>query len=106
MRHAQKIQHGPDQIQMGDQDGLRQILGEILVAPGNTFPEFWHGFAQTLRVDLGEVRANFESLVDLVRFQLADGDAADELRSEEHTSELQSLRHLVCRLLLEKKKTN
>src|SRR5262245_64331008 len=31
---------------------------------------------------------------------------ADESRgrSEEHTSELQSLRHLVCRLLLEKKK--
>src|SRR5262245_65045062 len=28
----------------------------------------------------------------------------DSLRSEEHTSELQSLRHLVCRLLLEKKK--
>src|SRR5258705_5772345 len=27
-------------------------------------------------------------------------------RSEEHTSELQSLRHLVCRLLLEKKKTS
>src|SRR5437899_7644277 len=31
--------------------------------------------------------------------------AVDE-RSEEHTSELQSLRHLVCRLLLEKKKKN
>src|SRR5262245_64353938 len=30
--------------------------------------------------------------------------AADRDRSEEHTSELQSLRHLVCRLLLEKKK--
>src|SRR5437870_13345420 len=27
-------------------------------------------------------------------------------RSEEHTSELQSRGHLVCRLLLEKKKTN
>src|SRR5262245_64725368 len=27
-------------------------------------------------------------------------------RSEEHTSELQSLRQLVCRLLLEKKKSN
>src|SRR5947199_7867784 len=27
-----------------------------------------------------------------------------KIRSEEHTSELQSLRHLVCRLLLEKKK--
>src|SRR3712207_6983944 len=28
-----------------------------------------------------------------------------ELRSEEHTSELQSRQYLVCRLLLEKKKT-
>src|SRR2546425_5709307 len=28
----------------------------------------------------------------------------DDLRSEEHTSELQSLAYLVCRLLLEKKK--
>src|SRR5258705_9398615 len=30
--------------------------------------------------------------------------SAERSRSEEHTSELQSLRHLVCRLLLEKKK--
>src|SRR2546429_2972906 len=30
---------------------------------------------------------------------------ADGVRSEEHTSELQSRLHLVCRLLLEKKKT-
>src|SRR5258707_8415537 len=29
-----------------------------------------------------------------------------ELRSEEHTSELQSRQYLVCRLLLEKKKKN
>src|SRR5262245_63028325 len=28
---------------------------------------------------------------------------SQRVRSEEHTSELQSLRHLVCRLLLEKK---
>src|ERR1035438_5394802 len=32
------------------------------------------------------------------------GPAQASYRSEEHTSELQSLRHLVCRLLLEKKK--
>src|SRR5258708_27246886 len=31
--------------------------------------------------------------------------ALRQLRSEEHTSELQSPDHLVCRLLLEKKKT-
>src|SRR5947199_4737685 len=36
---------------------------------------------------------------------LADEDARAG-RSEEHTSELQSLRHLVCRLLLEKKNRN
>src|SRR3712207_8961667 len=30
----------------------------------------------------------------------------DEVRSEEHTSELQSRQYLVCRLLLEKKKKN
>src|SRR5437899_7077883 len=33
-----------------------------------------------------------------------DSDEWTDERSEEHTSELQSLRHLVCRLLLEKKK--
>src|SRR5438045_6753290 len=33
-------------------------------------------------------------------------EISKEVRSEEHTSELQSLRHLVCRLLLEKKKKN
>src|SRR5262245_66597426 len=32
------------------------------------------------------------------------GRLTGQSRSEEHTSELQSLRHLVCRLLLEKKK--
>src|SRR3712207_8150396 len=40
---------------------------------------------------------------------LRDGEDAEELRrgtrSEEHTSELQSRQYLVCRLLLEKKKT-
>src|SRR5437899_3898996 len=46
----------------------------------------------------------------LADVQRAVGDRYEVLslageRSEEHTSELQSLRHLVCRLLLEKKKT-
>src|SRR5258706_8477534 len=35
--------------------------------------------------------------------QLASGDNSSKARSEEHTSELQSLTNLVCRLLLEKK---
>src|SRR3712207_8361890 len=35
---------------------------------------------------------------------IAPGAAARDMRSEEHTSELQSRQYLVCRLLLEKKK--
>src|SRR5687768_18037272 len=45
-------------------------------------------------------------LADLL---VLDGDVLADiaiLRSEEHTSELQSRLHLVCRLLLEKKKKN
>src|SRR2546426_6770324 len=38
--------------------------------------------------------------------QHADVQVGDPQRSEEHTSELQSPCNLVCRLLLEKKKTN
>src|SRR3989449_2366674 len=38
--------------------------------------------------------------------QVAAGPIYEFDRSEEHTSELQSRLHLVCRLLLEKKKTN
>src|SRR5439155_2506977 len=43
-----------------------------------------------------------------ISFVVGGGAYADEVvkRSEEHTSELQSRGHLVCRLLLEKKKKN
>src|SRR5688500_19905114 len=37
---------------------------------------------------------------------IADGRISEKVRSEEHTSELQSPCNLVCRLLLEKKKCN
>src|SRR5262249_56660712 len=40
---------------------------------------------------------------DLLRYLV---EHRGEIRSEEHTSELQSLTNLVCRLLLEKKKEN
>src|SRR2546423_9524265 len=41
----------------------------------------------------------------LGRSRLAE-TLVEDVRSEEHTSELQSLAYLVCRLLLEKKKTH
>src|SRR3712207_7271301 len=37
------------------------------------------------------------------RLERPDGLGGEHLRSEEHTSELQSRQYLVCRLLLEKK---
>src|SRR5258708_10289593 len=51
------------------------------------------------------------ALVGLVAFALLSGVADSQAvrasdRSEEHTSELQSPDHLVCRLLLEKKKNS
>src|SRR3712207_4825680 len=51
---------------------------------------------------LAEVRPPGSATVDVQR--LDDGRAVIRLRSEEHTSELQSRQYLVCRLLLEKKK--
>src|SRR5687768_18021779 len=46
-------------------------------------------------------------LIQVLHLALVERLALDRvLRSEEHTSELQSRLHLVCRLLLEKKKNN
>src|SRR5436190_16886185 len=44
------------------------------------------------------------SLLKLLKGSGAHSAAAEQYRSEEHTSELQSHSDLVCRLLLEKKK--
>src|SRR2546425_6585550 len=45
------------------------------------------------------------TVIDVTRGR-AKSDMTEMIRSEEHTSELQSLAYLVCRLLLEKKKKN
>src|SRR5204862_4880603 len=46
-----------------------------------------------------------EDLIEDACARLTRNFTLEEWRSEEHTSELQSRRDLVCRLLLEKKKT-
>src|SRR5439155_24802863 len=51
---------------------------------------------------LEEISTQFPDVVDVLRDGLGPREAILE-RSEEHTSELQSRGHLVCRLLLEKK---
>src|SRR5205814_10332863 len=63
-------------------------------------------------LEMGTLRSAHPAAIDTTRHDVpaherrhfaALAEHARALRSEEHTSELQSLRHLVCRLLLEKK---
>src|SRR5258708_13046751 len=84
------------------------LAGETVFAIGDV-----HGCAEELRAlldaigGLAKESCNHKRLIylgDMIN-RGPDTAAELELRSEEHTSELQSPDHLVCRLLLEKKKT-
>src|SRR5437899_7875811 len=85
--------HAADQLLPLVYEELRQLAAQKLAQekPGQTLE------ATAL------VHEAYLRLVDTEEVQIR---LVDQGRSEEHTSELQSLRHLVCRLLLEKKKEN
>src|SRR3712207_7515719 len=75
----------------------RHVVGDMNVGPREPLP---------LRHQLV---ADLDDQVEIAAHRpLAEGGQQDavRLRSEEHTSELQSRQYLVCRLLLEKKKTH
>src|SRR5690625_6139506 len=57
-----------------------------------------------LKSGIGKVNASMATTIMHERFSPSDVINTGSARSEEHTSELQSRGHLVCRLLLEKKK--
>src|SRR5437016_695908 len=78
--------------------------GVLLLHQCNKDRKIWDGLAQQLAASGVNVLT-----FDLRNFGESEGEPSDKLtpqeaRSEEHTSELQSLTNLVCRLLLEKKK--
>src|SRR5205823_9554248 len=62
------------------------------------------GFATTVQYDLGNNGANGLYSATMGSSGCPSFTSIASNRSEEHTSELQSLAYLVCRLLLEKKK--
>src|SRR2546426_3440067 len=68
--------------------------------------ESYLGLAQGYAERVRDYRmlGNVLNLLGLVNWKRGDLQRASDLRSEEHTSELQSPCNLVCRLLLEKKK--
>src|SRR5690554_6980154 len=57
-------------------------------------------------VGYGSIGTQLSVLAEGLGMHVIFHDVVTKLRSEEHTSELQSRPHLVCRLLLEKKKQN
>src|SRR5699024_11500950 len=84
-------------------------FGKIRLGPDDSRPEFgtvaWFAMLFTTGMGIGLV---FWGVAEPVT-HLHNPRSAELLpaeRSEEHTSELQSRFDLVCRLLLEKKKTN
>src|SRR2546425_9377707 len=70
-------------------------LFRSLAQVGNT------GWGRAVDGDPGQARPAVDALESSIDALLSPGVV---VRSEEHTSELQSLAYLVCRLLLEKKK--
>src|SRR5690625_7093057 len=65
--------------------------------------------AKVLNVGIGAENAHEDdsgAFTGEVSVAMLQDLGVDYIRSEEHTSELQSRGHLVCRLLLEKKNTN
>src|SRR5258708_11745178 len=76
----------------------------LLVAkPVLTAIEHWKGSVSSDEFLVSEINPEFsDSLVFCEKYNIPLNQGAN--RSEEHTSELQSPDHLVCRLLLEKKK--
>src|SRR5437016_10933080 len=72
---------------------FRSVVVAVL-SFGGTAPQF---FAVTQGIIL---------LLGILELAVMRRRTATSVRSEEHTSELQSLTNLVCRLLLEKKKNN
>src|SRR2546430_7708566 len=76
----------------------RRLRGTNSYPPRRPQPEFAAPFAPVLTLIFSCVRARVQ-WIRCFRFRPTQ-------RSEEHTSELQSQSNLVCRLLLEKKKTN
>src|SRR5690625_5902878 len=91
---------GPDELLGGERDGLFFDLMQMAFG-------FEAGFFCSGRQGEGCAAVDFRNeIFSGERVEVAANcDFGDlELRSEEHTSELQSRGHLVCRLLLEKKK--
>src|SRR4051794_41324253 len=74
--------------------------------PRSTLFPYTTLFRSNYEKRIAQAQADLAHINAAISIFEASGDPKGFPRSEEHTSELQSPVHLVCRLLLEKKKTN
>src|SRR2546429_6437134 len=81
-----------------------QALGVYFLAAGDTFPKVALTNSIERALDHLQELTVIVALVEEKFLGIGARGAVGDIRSEEHTSELQSRLHLVCRLLLEKKK--
>src|SRR5205814_7201482 len=94
----------------GAMTSLLQGVHHITLCPGGAQQDI-DFFTEVLGQRLIKQTVLMDGSIPIYHFYYGNADAdvgsiatCFPYRSEEHTSELQSLRHLVCRLLLEKKK--
>src|SRR5690625_6802079 len=66
----------------------------------------WDAVSPYVGARINDLDLGFSYDINVSQFDIATGGRGGPERSEEHTSELQSRGHLVCRLLLEKKKNH
>src|SRR5690554_6958410 len=104
---ARLLVESPVQIMLHDMNGggLRNAIPREAVATisvDSNDSEKFEGHVKTMAETFKVEYAPVESKIDL---SVTKTETPSKMvRSEEHTSELQSRPHLVCRLLLEKKK--
>src|SRR2546422_10746802 len=91
-----------EQHQKNQHHHVANLLAGELVGLGHPGHEIDQIADQDVVVDLGERSRRFGP--DRLEYEALPRSTTTSWRSEEHTSELQSRLHLVCRLLLEKKK--
>src|ERR1039458_5374636 len=103
----EEVAHSRDELGKAARE-QRQELTEAFKAFGDSFAQRMMDVGSVQTAQLDAFSGHLTSFTKLsgerlegVRAESAIG-AKQLRRSEEHTSELQSLRHLVCRLLLEK----
>src|SRR2546425_10246579 len=109
-----EARRGVERVLRRDSTDVRALYAAAELAGRSPDPDERRRQESYLRQVVTRAPANIAARLELVDLLLARGAADDaavqlevllrQLRSEEHTSELQSLAYLVCRLLLEKKK--